>query len=275
MFKIANMNNFYHRYSLEYFLDSTVRINLQAIELWGGDPHLYVEETTHQEVVSILHEIKRRDLELVCFTPEQCVYPINLSAKNEKCRKRSIEYFNDCVEIANSLECSKLLITAGYGFFNEPTEEAWKRGRESIYEIARLAETAGVGLILEPLSSPYSNVVTNVRTLKQMITEVNTPVLKAMLDTAPMVQEGDTIDDYASAFGDDLVHIHFVDGDGGKTSAHLAWGEGCLPLNSFNQSLKKMNYAGTLTLELIGPQYNKDPEKALKQSVEFLITAIN
>lgn len=55
-----------------------------------------------------------------------------------------------------------------------------------------------------------------------MMNEVESPNLKAMLDTVPMMLAGDSIDDYGNAFGDDLKHIHFLDEDG-KTSAHLAW----------------------------------------------------
>lgn len=171
--------------------------------------------------------------------------------------------------VNNSLECPLLLITAGYGFFNEPKEEAWKRAYDSICEISKEAEKQGVLLVLEPLSAIGSNVITNVSTLKKMIKDVGSPNLKAMLDTVPMVLAGDTICDYGTAFGDDLLHIHFLDGDG-KTSAHLSWGEGTFPLKSFKQSLEKINYKGYLSLEMIGAQYNWDPEKATKQCLDRL-----
>lgn len=269
MAKIANMNFHYHRYPFEYFLDSTVKVGLQAIELWGGAPHLYIEDASHQEVQSLLKEIKRRELELVCFTPEQCIYPINLSAKDETCRKRSIEYFKKCIQVTNSLETSLLLVTVGYGFYNEPVEEAWKRGRESLQILAKEAEEAGIVLALEPMSRFGSNLITDLKTLKRMYEEVNSPSLKPMMDTIPVMLSGDSIEEYGAAFGDDLVHIHFLDGDG-KTSAHLTWGQGVFPLEAFKESLKKIQYDGYLTLELIGPQYNWDPEKGIRDSLEYL-----
>lgn len=93
-----------------------------------------------------------------------------------------------------------------------------------------------------------------------------------MLDTACMVLAGDTLDDYAAAFGKDLVHIHFVDGEY-TSSVHLAWGEGKFPLASFKNSLRKMNYEGYLTLELYGTQYHAEPEKAVRKSLEYLNAA--
>lgn len=267
--KLANMNQCYHRYPLDYFLDSSVRVGLRAIELWAGTPHLYVNDATAGEIGSVLKEIRRRDLELVCFTPEQAIYPINLSAKDDKCRNRSIDYFKKCISVTNALECPKMLVIVGFGFYNEPAEEAWKRARESLHVLAAEAERAGVTLVLESMSNIGSNVINSLLTLKRMHGEIASPAMKVMLDTVPMVLAGDTIDDYGAAFGDDLVHIHFLDGDG-KTTAHLGWGEGIFPLDAFKSSLRSIDYDGCLTLELISPKYNWDPEAGIRRSLEAI-----
>ncbi|WP_217595071.1 TIM barrel protein [Cohnella sp. GbtcB17] len=269
MAKIANMNFHYHRYPFEYFLDSTVRLGLPAVELWGGAPHLYVDDASHADIVSMRREMERRNLELVCFTPEQCIYPINLSSKDDTLRKRSIEYFKKCIGVTNTLETSLLLVTVGYGFYNEPSEEAWARGRESLRILAEEAEKQGVVLALEPMSKAGSNLITDLATLKRMYDEVNSPALKALMDTVPMTLGGDSIEAYGEAFGQDLAHIHFLDGDG-KTSAHLGWGMGVFPLEAFAESLKKISYEGWLTLELIGPQYNWEPEAFTQRSIDRL-----
>lgn len=269
MAKIANMNFHYHRFPFEYFLDSTVRLGLQAIELWGGAPHLYVGDATHQDILSIRRQIRSRDLELVCFTPEQCIYPINLAAKDNTLRKRSIDYFRTCIEVTNTLETGLLLVTAGYGFYNEPAEEAWSRARESLSVLAEAAQQQGVTLALEPMSKMGSNLITDLKSLHQMYSEVSSPALKVLMDTVPMTLGGDSIETYDAVFGGDLAHIHFLDGDG-KTSAHLGWGMGCFPLEKFAESLKAIGYNGYLTLELIGPQYNWEPERYTKESLESL-----
>lgn len=272
MFKFANMNFIYHRYPFEYFLDSTARVGLQDIEIWAGDPHLYVGDVTSWEVTSILRKIKRRDLKVVCFTPEQCMYPINLAAKDDKARRRSVEYFKKSIQVSNSLECSKMVITPGYGFFNESKEEAWKRVRESICEIAVESERAGVALALESFFYPYSNVITDLNELKRMISEVGSTHVKALLDIPIMIKTGNTMEQYATELTDEIIHIHFTDGDG-ETTAHLAWGKGNLPLQTFYDQLRKMNYDGYLSLELFGTSYNAEPEKAIRQSLEYLATS--
>ncbi|WP_240689255.1 TIM barrel protein [Ammoniphilus sp. YIM 78166] len=269
MYKYANMNLIYQRYSLEYFLDSTLRLGLQDIELWGGEPHLNVEDATPQEIGAIGKAIRDRGLNLVCFTPEQCAYPINLAAGRWESRRRSIEYFKKCIEVTGALDCPMLLVSAGYGLFSEPKEEAWKRAVESMQEVAREAEAAGITLVLEPFYYPYTNVLTDLATTKRMLAEVGSPCLKPMVDTACMVLTGDSLNDYAAAFGKDLVHVHFVDGND-TSSAHLAWGEGMFPLEEFQDCLKELGYEGHLTLELIGTQYLVEPEKAVQKSVDHL-----
>ncbi|MFS0724339.1 TIM barrel protein [Paenibacillus sp. 1P07SE] len=269
MAKFANMNFHYHRYPFEYFLDSTVKLGLPAIELWGGAPHVYVGDASHGDIVAMRQEIERRGLELVCFTPEQCIYPINLSAKDDTLRMRSVDYFKKCIGVANTLETSMLLVTVGYGFYNEPAEEAWNRGRESLRVLAEEAERQGIILALEPMSKMGSNLITDLKSLERMYNEVNAPAMKVLLDTVPMTLGGDSFEAYHAAFGDDLAHIHFLDGDG-KTSAHLGWGMGVLPLEQYAKSLETIGYDGWLTLELIGPQYNWEPEAFTRQSLERL-----
>jgi protein FrlC len=263
------MNFHYHRYPFDYFLDSTLRLGLQAVELWGGAPHVYVGDASQEDILTIRHEIQSRGLELVCFTPEQCIYPINLSAKDDTLRKRSIDYFKKCIGVTNTLETSLLLVTVGYGFYNEPVEEAWARGRESLSILAEEAEKQGIVLALEPMSKMGSNLITDMKSLKQMYDEVNSPALKVLLDTVPMTLGGDSFESYGEAFGSDLAHIHFLDGDG-KTSAHLGWGMGTFPLEAFADSLKTIGYDGYLSLELIGPQYNWEPERFTKESLNRL-----
>lgn len=269
MAKFANMNFHYQRYPFDYFLDSTVRLGMQAVELWGGAPHVYVDDASHEDILSMRREMKRRDLDLVCFTPEQCIYPINLSAKDDTLRLRSIEYFKKCIGVTNTLETSLMLVTVGYGFYNEPAEEAWARGLESLQVLAKEAEKQGVVLALEPMSKMGSNLITDLKTLKRMYDEVNSPALKVLMDTIPMTLGGDSIEAYGDAFGNDLAHIHFLDGDG-KTSAHLGWGMGVFPLESFAESLTAIGYDKYLTLELIGPQYNWEPEQFTKSSLDRL-----
>ncbi|WP_146604788.1 sugar phosphate isomerase/epimerase family protein, partial [Rhodoplanes roseus] len=88
-----------------------------------------------------------------------------------------------------------------------------------------------ITLLLEPLTRAESNVINTSADLAQMMAELRSPAVKAILDTAAMAAAGETIGDYLARFGPDLAHVHFIDGDDG--GAHLAWGDGSYPLHAF------------------------------------------
>lgn len=264
--QITGMNFHYKHYSFPYFLDAMMRYGFQNIELWGASPHFYVDELSSSDIRGIRREIDHRGLSVVCFTPEQCVYPINLAAKEVSIRKRSIDYFLKSAEAASILGAPKLLVTTGWGYENESREEAWKRSRDSLEKLVRRAEELGLGVVLEPLTRNESNLVNNLGSLKRMLDEIQSPKLAAMVDTIPMALAGENFTDYIDQLGDDFVHSHFIDGPDG----HLAWGDGNLPLDQYIEQLVRGNYAGSLTLEFTSFQYVKDPDLAIEKTLDRL-----
>ena len=56
-----------------------------------------------------------------------------------------------------------------------------------------------------------------------MVEEVAHPALKAMVDTIATGAAGETLEQWFQAFGTDLIHMHFLDGD---PYVHNIWGDG-------------------------------------------------
>ncbi|WP_223594867.1 sugar phosphate isomerase/epimerase family protein [Neobacillus bataviensis] len=269
--QITGMNFHYKHYPLEYFLDAMVRYEFKNIELWGASPHFYVEEMSIQDIRNVKKEIDRRDLSVVCFTPEQCVYPINLAAKEKRIRENSIQYFIKSAEAAKELEAPMLLVTPGWGYENEDRQEAWKRTRDSLEKLAGIAAELDLTLAFEPLTRMESNLVNDAKSLKAMLDEVNSPNLKGMIDTIPMALTKEDFLDYHNLLNQDLVHIHFIDG---KPEGHLAWGDGVLPLQKYIDQLSQIGYKGFLTLEYTSYQYVQNPDAAIEKSLEVLSSII-
>jgi fructoselysine 3-epimerase len=262
--RIAGMNFHYCRYPFEFFLDSMVALGVEAIELWAAAPHCYLEDLSSAAVRRMRRGIGSRGLTLVCFTPEQCVYPVNLAAKEAAFRKRSIAYFLHNLEAAVELGSPLLLVTPGCGYFSEPRADAWRRSRDSLATLARHAKRLGAILALEPLSPTSSNLINGLSQLKRMVAEVESPHLKAMLDTVQMAIIGEEIEAYFDELGGDLVHIHLVDG---APQNHLAWGDGILPLERYLGTLSRNGYVGHATLEICDRRYFHAPQEADKQSL--------
>jgi fructoselysine 3-epimerase len=265
--QITGMNFHYLHYPLSYFLDSMVKYEFEQIELWGAAPHIYVEDLSLHDIRRIKTEIDQRNLKVVCFTPEQCMYPINLSAREPEMRERSIRYFQKSMDAAVELESPMVLVTAGWGYRNEGTDEALNRTRDSLERLSRYAEKEGIVLALEPLQKVESNIVNTLQDLKALLEQVSSPNLKGMVDTIPMAVEGEKLSDYFEELGDQLAHIHFIDGN---PAGHLAWGDGSLPLENYVQTLIQCNYQGALTLEFTSSQYLLDPNEAIETSLKTL-----
>jgi len=265
--QITGMNFHYLHYPLDYFLDSMVRYQFEQIELWGAAPHCYVEDLSLSDINRIKRNIVSRELRVVCFTPEQCMYPINLAAKEKEIRERSVRYFQKSMEASVELEAPMVLATAGWGYRNEQREEAWKRACDSLQQLAAFAEQMGVVLALEPLQRTESNLICDLASLVEMLESIRSPSVKGMVDTVAMAVEGEEMGSYFERLQDDFLHIHFVDG---KPGGHLAWGDGNLPLKSYLDTVQKYNYSGALTLEFTSPKYLENPDQAVEATLRQL-----
>lgn len=266
--RFAGMNIHYRHFPFDYFLNSMVNLGISNIELWAASPHFYINDLTPTLIRKFKKQIKDRNLNLVCLTPEQCVYPINIAAREDYLRKRSIDYFYKNIELASELNSPIMLVTPGCGYFSESNKEAWVLSRDSLKKLTIKAEKLGVILALEPISPYNSNIINEFYSLKKMLTEINSPFLKGIMDLGQMAILHEKIEDYLMGLGDDLIHIHFIDSN--KYGAHLALGDGILPLKSYIEKLSNSKYCKCLTLEIDDRKYYLDPEKAMKKSIDKL-----
>ncbi|WP_134500265.1 sugar phosphate isomerase/epimerase family protein [Microvirga pakistanensis] len=269
--KICASNFSYFRFPLTRFLDDVVSLDVNVVELWGAAPHLYVDDATSADLRAIKNEIAQRGLKLACFTPEQCIYPINIAAIENVIRERSVDYFYKCLDVTAELDAPYLFLTSGWGYADEDPAESWKRSVDSIARIARHAEERGVVMVLEALQPCESNIVIDSDGVKRMIDTINSPSLKAALDTVGMAVAGETPKDYTAKFGRDLLHAHFIDGE---PAGHSAWGEGNLPLKQYLQELIEGDYQGYLSFEFLGPRYWLDPIAPVRKSVDAIRSAL-
>lgn len=269
--KFCASNFSYFRFPFETFLDDVQKLGIHAIEIWGAEPHLNVDEATNDDLRLIQRQLRDRQMHMLCFTPEQCIYPINIAAKEDRLRERSVRYFFRCVEICSEMECPLLFLTSGTGYENEPREDAWKRAVDSIGRVSDAADKAGVKLVLEALQPVESNVVNTVDDIIRMRADVSSPALKVAVDTVGMAVSGNTVEQYMNAFGSDVLHTHFIDGE---PAGHMAWGDGNLPLDRYVAALAEGGYSGYFSFELVGPRYWLTPLQPLKQSIDAIRQSI-
>ena len=265
--QLAVMNIQYRYYPFRKFLDDAVKYRIKNIEVWGAAPHFHLEDLTYLEIKQIRSDIERRGLKVVCYTPEQCVYPINIAADSRDERRRSLKFFENHIRAAE-IGADKILVTSGWGYFDGSNrEEAWKHAVQGIYDLAECGACHGIRIALEVLRKDESNLVNDLPSLVHMLDELNHDRIGAILDTCPMNLAGETPKDYLDALGSRLIHVHFIDG---APRGHLAWGDGILDMRRYLNELSDGGYQGYLSLEITDGRYYLDPECSVRQSVEQL-----
>ncbi len=257
--QVAGMNIHYLNYSLDYFLDAQQRLGFKSLELWCGAPHVWLDHMRYYDAKAIRKKIQDRGLQVHVLTPENCLYPYQVAAKEPEHVQRSFSYFQNGIRLAAELGCSLMEINSGWGYWNEKREEAWKRSADMLSRLAGTAREYGITLVMESLRPEESQIVTNLAQEKEMLHEVDSPYLKPMADLCAVSVAGETLTDWFEAFGEDLKHMHFIDGD---PYGHLIWGDGAHHLGKEIAVLNQYGYSGLLGQEITDGRYYDDPAAA-------------
>lgn len=269
---ISVMNFHYVRHTLDRFLTDACNTGVSRIELWGAAPHFYIGDQTLAAARTLGKRTRAMGLDMVAFTPEQCIYPINISARDDALRDRSLRYFLESFEFAVELGAPAVLVTAGGGYRDEPVQDALQRCEESMGLLCNRAEHLGIDLWLEALPPAFANIIGSAHEMRALIDRIGSPALHGVYDVAGAVMTQETAEDYFAHLGDRLAHVHFTDSDPG--GSHLAWGEGIIDLPKMIGYLRAQGYAGSLTVELTNWKYNVEPLAPMRQCVDAIRQAL-
>ncbi len=265
--QIAAANYPYFKYSLEYALDSIERIGAEKMEFYACYPHLHVDDAGLSQVRAVKKQLQYHNITPICFTPEQCLYPVNIAAKDVIARKRSLDVYVKSIEFASEMDITLCQFLAGFGCLDENDEDIWKRAVESVAYLAKIAEGYGITIALE--TSPKEYTVTDTCTkIVKMIEAVGSPAIRGMIDTATLGFSDETIEGAIRDLGDYLRHVHVGDG---VPNGHFAIGEGNLKLGHMIDELDKAGYAYYLSLEILNDRYRRTPHEAMKKSFDWMV----
>lgn len=269
--QIAVSNYPYFKFSLEYTLDSLERMGASCMEFYACYPHLHIDDVGLSQVRAVKKQLRDHHLKPVCFTPEQCLYPVNIAARDAAARKRSIEIYVKSMEFAAEMEIGLCQFLAGFGCLDEKDEDVWKRAAESVSYLGKIAGGYGITIALETSPKEYT-ITETAGDIVRMIEEVGCSSIKGMIDTATLGFSGETMEGAIKALGSSLCHVHVGDG---KPNGHFALGEGELDLPHMIDELDKAGYSHYLSLEILNNLYTRNPEYAMKKSYDWLVSYIS
>ena len=198
---------------------------------------------------------------MVCVTPEQVVYPYNIAASNAELRSISLDYFHKYIDMTAEMGVERMLCCSGWGDYDMPVEEAWKRAIDGLESMVEHAARVGIDLAFEVLQPFESNLCNSLTSTKRMMDTITHPNFRVCVDTVPVRAEGKTLDDYFREFGSRICHIHLTDGN---PSGHVPYGLGNAPVEEHLAQLEQQEYSGFITLEIGDTGWADKPEEATK-----------
>lgn len=261
----ANFSYLLHRF--DYFVASMQRLGVRTIEFYAAAPHLYLEDASTDDVRRIARMLRAAGIQVGCFTAEQCLYPISLASADETLRNRSLAYYEKALAFAQELQSPLMQLISGGALLEDDPEQSRSRSMDGICRLTKLAERAGVKLVLE--ADPNCTIA-NTNDQLRAIREIASPQLSGMIDTNALALNGENFSTAAELMGRDLCHVHFIDIDLPKNGMCLAPGDGTLPMKDYLKVLSDRGYTGGITPELWGTTYHHCAERAMEKSLAFL-----
>ena len=144
--RISVLSLHYNNYTLDYFLDCQAKLGIKNVELLSAHQGLWMDEYGYQDPAPIRRKLEERGLCCPVFTPENCAYGYQFAAKEPEAIDRTFRYFANGIRFGAELGAKILEANSGWGYWNEPEEEGFKRSAEMHSRLAEvepaLAEVA-------------------------------------------------------------------------------------------------------------------------------------
>ena len=165
----------------------------------------------------------------------------------ERVRRAAVEEVAALLPLFVQAGASKVNVhlSRGIGGFGQPLAIA--QNRKSFAELAEIAESHGLQIVVEHLPDPGTSVADIVAVLDA------DPRLGFHLDVGHAFVGGDRLEGLLNALGSRVAHVHMSD-NRGKHDDHMPLGAGKINWSRAVKLLKAIGYDGTVTLEVFAQE---------------------
>ena len=255
--RLSVLNLHYNNYTLDYFLDCQQELGVKCVELLAAHQGLWLDDHAYQDPVPIKEKLDDHGLTCPVFTPENCSYGYQFAAKEPELKERCFRYFSNGIKFGHELGATILEANSGWGYWNEPEEEGFKRSVEMFQRLSEVAAENDMMIACESLRPQESLIGWRIDQIKHLFDEVNHPNFKVMIDLTAMSVAGETIQQWFDTFGtENIIHSHFQDCN---PYGHFVWGDGNRNLKQDILDMLNNGYTGKFTQELTDGKYFADP----------------
>ena len=255
--RISVLSLHYNNYTLDYFLDCQAKLGIKNVELLSAHQGMWMDEYGYQDPAPIRRKLEDRGLSCPVFTPENCAYGYQFAAKEPEAIDRTFRYFANGIRFGAELGAKILEANSGWGYWNEPEEEGFKRSAEMHSRLAEVAKEYGMTIACESLRPQETRIGYRIDQIKRLFDTVNHPNFKVMIDLTAMCVQGETVQRWFDTFGaENIIHSHFQDCD---PYGHYVWGDGKQNLHDMLCAFLDNGYTGLFSQELTDGSYFEDP----------------
>ena len=230
---------------------------MKCVDLLAAHQGLWLDDHGYQDPVPIKEKLDDHGLTCPVFTPENCSYGYQFAAKEPELKERCFRYFSNGIKFGHELGATILEANSGWGYWNEPEEEGFKRSVEMFQRLSEVAAENDMMIACESLRPQESLIGWRIDQIKHLFDEVNHPNFKVMIDLTAMSVAGETIQQWFDTFGtENIIHSHFQDCN---PYGHFVWGDGNRNLKQDILDMLNNGYTGKFTQQLTDGKYFADP----------------
>ena len=265
--RFCNFNLHYDTfYSLKYFCECMEKLGIRNVELIAGHPSLFIDHHGICDLTETKKLLREHGLKTAAISAQSCRFRYQFAVREPEVIEQTFAFFSNGIRVAAELGAGILQVNPGWGYWDEPREEALKRSADMFSRLCTVAEQCGVRMACETLRPQESIMGFRLQDVKEIYDIVDHPCFKAMIDTCAMGVAGETIQDWFDAFGsENIIHTHFIDG---TPYFHMIWGEGRRNLGADLKALYDNHYQGLISQELTVAGYYLDPFEYDRKNLE-------
>ena len=205
----------FFRFSYNDFVKALVADNISAVDLTLLSPHIYIDSFEILDPCHVIEMLHANGISVEATTPVPYRYSICAEAGTMQ-RERTLGYYRQCIIFTKKAGAKFLLLTASGANFDTASEILLENAAEVLSILASFAEECGVTLLLGTVFGPESPlnasspVLLTLPDVKNTLQRVNSPALKAYLDTAVISLVGETISQWFAQLGKEGVLALFA-----------------------------------------------------------------
>jgi sugar phosphate isomerase/epimerase len=262
--------NAFVNFSLEDSIEKIAAMGFAGVEIMGDRPHLYppdYDEAAVRRIGELLtrHRLKVTNINsFTLFAVGDTYLPSWIDADPAK-RQIRIDHTLDCLRVAAALGCTNISVPPGGPPEGIDRADAMARFVAGIEAVLPEAERLGVRILVEP---EPDLLIEDTPGFLEFLKAVRSDAVGINFDIGHFFCAGE---DPAQAFEtlfDRVGHVHLEDIAASRVHRHLICGHGAIDLPEVFRTMKRLGYAGDISLELY--PYVDAPEAAGKESLDFL-----